>query len=360
MASLVEDHLNLDWVYDPSEDAIIACATVIALAESGNIKQARSVAESFFRLSVEKWGLNSQRSLIAQLLGRISLAAGDASIARRWFSEAECEATKNTALEVMALSGYAAAAALEGDIIAAEATLRKRKKISWSSFLAEKPQAEAWLCAARGEMTLARSILKRAADDARTNGLLSIEFSILVDIARLGDARGVIRRVSSISESLQEEVYTIRAKFVHGLVCGDAESLIHTATLLKSCGHSLIAAEAATVAAAHFRLSRNVRRAETAAVFALEAMEGNPRVFTPLLIRTEGVPLTSREREVSLLAARGSTSQEISAALRLSVRTVQNHLQRAYAKAGVGNRRELIRMIKKSPARALGVGTNQG
>jgi DNA-binding CsgD family transcriptional regulator len=64
--------------------------------------------------------------------------------------------------------------------------------------------------------------------------------------------------------------------------------------------------------------------------------------LTPALVTTDApVPLTAREREVCTLAAAGVSSPEIAAKLYLSVRTVNNHLQRAYTKLGVTNRREL-------------------
>jgi DNA-binding CsgD family transcriptional regulator len=63
---------------------------------------------------------------------------------------------------------------------------------------------------------------------------------------------------------------------------------------------------------------------------------------TPGLVAAAGVvPLTRREREVAALAARGCPSKEITARLHLSIRTVDNHLQNAYAKLGVSRRNEL-------------------
>jgi pimeloyl-ACP methyl ester carboxylesterase/DNA-binding CsgD family transcriptional regulator len=50
------------------------------------------------------------------------------------------------------------------------------------------------------------------------------------------------------------------------------------------------------------------------------------------------VGLTEREREVLDLAARGLDNDEIAAALTLSVRTVERHLQNTYVKLGVGGR----------------------
>ncbi|ACZ22555.1 transcriptional regulator, luxR family [Sanguibacter keddieii DSM 10542] len=53
------------------------------------------------------------------------------------------------------------------------------------------------------------------------------------------------------------------------------------------------------------------------------------------------VTLTRREQEIAGLAAGGLSSREIAERLVLSVRTVDSHLSRVFAKAGVKNRREL-------------------
>lgn len=52
--------------------------------------------------------------------------------------------------------------------------------------------------------------------------------------------------------------------------------------------------------------------------------------------------LTDREREVMDLVARGLPNQGIAERLFLSEKTVKNHINRAYAKLGVGNRAQAI------------------
>jgi DNA-binding CsgD family transcriptional regulator len=51
--------------------------------------------------------------------------------------------------------------------------------------------------------------------------------------------------------------------------------------------------------------------------------------------------LTTRERDVAVLAQAGLSSRDIGTRLGVSVRTVDNLLQRVYAKLGVGGRSEL-------------------
>ena len=61
-------------------------------------------------------------------------------------------------------------------------------------------------------------------------------------------------------------------------------------------------------------------------------------------------PLTVREREIARLAARGDPSQQIADRLFLSVRTVNNHLQSAYAKLGVSGRKHLAGALDETGA----------
>jgi DNA-binding CsgD family transcriptional regulator len=52
--------------------------------------------------------------------------------------------------------------------------------------------------------------------------------------------------------------------------------------------------------------------------------------------------LTEAEAKVAVLASRGASNAEIAAALVVSVRTVEAHLGRVYAKLGLASRRQLM------------------
>jgi DNA-binding CsgD family transcriptional regulator len=58
-------------------------------------------------------------------------------------------------------------------------------------------------------------------------------------------------------------------------------------------------------------------------------------------------PLTQREREVAALAAAGLGNRAISERLFVSLRTVENHLQRIYDKLGVAGRQELSAALER-------------
>jgi DNA-binding NarL/FixJ family response regulator len=63
----------------------------------------------------------------------------------------------------------------------------------------------------------------------------------------------------------------------------------------------------------------------------------------------ESSSLTTREREIATLVALGRTNREIADRLVVSVRTVEGHLYRAYAKLGVSDRDQLAATLGVSP-----------
>jgi DNA-binding CsgD family transcriptional regulator len=56
--------------------------------------------------------------------------------------------------------------------------------------------------------------------------------------------------------------------------------------------------------------------------------------------------LTRREKQVSLLAARGLRNSDIAKELKVSQHTVESHIKRAYSKLGIHNRVELSRLLR--------------
>jgi DNA-binding CsgD family transcriptional regulator len=111
----------------------------------------------------------------------------------------------------------------------------------------------------------------------------------------------------------------------------------------------LLAAEAAAGAAEAFSRAGG-RRAATAArrrsSILAATCEG---AATPGLFQADAaVPLSGREREIVMLAARGMTSKDMAERLYLSVRTVNNHLQHAYTKLGVSSRADLAQALGSS------------
>jgi DNA-binding NarL/FixJ family response regulator len=106
-------------------------------------------------------------------------------------------------------------------------------------------------------------------------------------------------------------------------------------------GANLLAAEAAAEAAAVYRAEGRKASMRARSARARRLIESCEGARTPAFSGLAPDPLTPREREVATLAAGGLTSAEIAERLVLSTRTVENHLQRGYAKLGIANRSEL-------------------
>ncbi|MET8508738.1 LuxR C-terminal-related transcriptional regulator [Streptomyces sp. NPDC004787] len=141
---------------------------------------------------------------------------------------------------------------------------------------------------------------------------------------------------------LQGRYLESKMSFTRSIACGDVNQLRRTASSFASLGASLYAAEAyAELSRLYQKLGND--RASTAARQQAAAFSGRCEgAVTPALrMLTEVNHLSSREREIAGLVARGLSDKEIADALILSPRTVGNHLYRIYRKIGVADRREL-------------------
>jgi DNA-binding CsgD family transcriptional regulator len=108
----------------------------------------------------------------------------------------------------------------------------------------------------------------------------------------------------------------------------------------------LLAAEAAAGAAEAYSRAGDTRAAAAALRRSNVLAATCEGASTPGLVHADtAVPLSGREREIVLLAAKGLASKDIAERLFLSVRTVNNHLQHAYAKLGVGSRAGLAQAL---------------
>ncbi|MFF8848220.1 response regulator transcription factor [Streptomyces sp. NPDC015127] len=177
---------------------------------------------------------------------------------------------------------------------------------------------------------------------------------LLTDIARLGGSQHVSDRLTELAHMCDGSLAPARARLAAALAAKDPDQLLAAAEQLQETGADLLAAEAATAAAAHWRQTGHSRNATAAAHQAQTYAVRCQGAHTPLLATTQATTsLTTREREIALLAAAGTTSKEIATQLTLSVRTVDNHLQRIYTKLGVTTRRQLTDALgmRNSPFR---------
>ncbi|MET8030549.1 LuxR C-terminal-related transcriptional regulator [Streptomyces avermitilis] len=335
--------------------AIQLAPLALALSETGLISEAREACLSAFD-TLQDSPSPLARQWLAYHIARAEWLAGHPSSARRWYAEAAAIArthqhTRTTRLHV---SGLIACAALTGDMDTAESLLPDLEQYAPSGFMAgEETLGTAWLHAARGKLSRARDLLHTAAADARRTGHTLSEVLLLTDIARLGDAPSVQHRLSELASHCDGALTHGRAHFAAALADNDPGRLMDCSHDFEQMGSPILAAEASAASAGAWTHRGDPRKAtaSTARATALAAQCEDAR--TPLLT-TLGTPssrLTKREQEIALMAAAGDSSKTISRHLTLSVRTVDNHLQRIYLKLGVRNRADLAKALEFPAAR---------
>ncbi|MFE5549826.1 LuxR C-terminal-related transcriptional regulator [Streptomyces sp. NPDC056534] len=324
-------------------------ALVLALEEAGKFTEARSVGlEATDRALSENLPVPYLWNAFAT--ARSELIAGHIQEARDLYDEISSEAHKQSDFFGIRIidSGFATATALLGDVAAAEAIVTESRQHPVTGFFAgEERLGEAWVHAGRGDLRQARIALLEAALSARTAGHVTSEALLLTDVARLGDAQHVVGRLFQLADVCDGSLAPARAHLAAALAGNEPAPLQTVADELEEFGADLLAAEAASAAAAGWRRAGDTRRATAADRQAETCVSRCPGTRTPLLTEAESTSeLTTREWEVANLAASGVASKDIAANLHLSVRTINNHLQHAYAKLGVTSRRELARTLR--------------
>jgi DNA-binding CsgD family transcriptional regulator/tetratricopeptide (TPR) repeat protein len=342
-----EDHVALGDELAIAHPAMHLVNQVFALAEAGRLAEAEQLARAGAEI------VATNRVPIAQIFfaanrGRIATLQGRLASARRYYAEAAglAEASHFAGPRRLALSGLALACAMLGDAEAAAAALAERASGPAFGFRASEQQlADAWAAFAARRPAMAAERFREAAAQAAATGHLTTESWLLHDMMRTGgqDASGRLEELADLCDS---PLVCARARHAAAIRAGAGEALAGAATDFEAMGALLLAAEAWSGAAEAFSQAGD-RRAATAAMRRCDALAAECEgADTPALRRENpAVPLSEREREIVMLAADGMASKDIADRLFLSVRTVNNHLQHAYAKLGISSRAGLAEAI---------------
>jgi DNA-binding CsgD family transcriptional regulator len=193
-------------------------------------------------------------------------------------------------------------------------------------------------------LTRLRAVAARQADE----GQRALELQTRHDAYRLGDrmqATAILELTEHIDGTWSS---TVRAH-VEALEPGDGRLLERAAAGFEAQGALLLAAETEAETAMAFRSEGLKAREAAARRRSADLVRRCGGVRTPLLDEVDApVDLTRREREIVELAAGGRSNAEIADHLVLSVRTVEGHLLRAFAKLGVTNRAALAAVLRSS------------
>lgn len=151
-------------------------------------------------------------------------------------------------------------------------------------------------------------------------------------------------QLSDVASEVQGPLAAILSAYASALEDPTEENVGQLVHAHVTAGQLLLAAQLAANASRRARDLGRRKTAESLFALSLEIVHPLGPVNTVALGRTpidESV-LTDREYAVCARAAAGATNQEISKELFISPRTVEGHLQRAYVKLGVTDRRQLL------------------
>lgn len=275
--------------------------------------------------------------------GRTALARGRPVTAERWFREGAAAVRTTVAGDLLrwSLGGVALALAVTGRTEEAEAVRAEAVDIDGLARMCDidLELAEAWIAVGRGDLESAMRVLADSAERWASAGFVTNEARALHAAVALDRAEAVADRLAVLAADTESRLIPVVARHATAVVDADVDAVVASADAYEALGCCFAAAEALAQAGRLARVERSARaatRLEHRARALAATCEGS---INPLLFVEEQVEaLTRREREVGLLAAGGMRSKEIAAQLNLSVRTVDNHLQRAYTKLGVSDR----------------------
>ena len=345
------DHVALGDESAIAHPAMHLVNQVFALAEAGRLGDAGQLAQAGAEIAA------SHRVPVAQIffaasLGRVATLQGRLATARRYYAEAAglAEASHFAGPRRLVLSGLALACAMLGDADAAAQTLAERDTGPAFGFREPEQQlADAWTALASRRPAEAARRFQDAAAQAALTGHRTAEAWLLHDLMRASGTDTSVR-LRELADQCDSPLVSARARHAAAARARNAPELARAASDFEALGAMLLAAEAAAAAAEAFSRGGDRRAAAAALGHSSALAAACEGAATPALFHAAGpTPLSKREREIVRLAATGMASKEIAQRLYLSVRTVNNHLQHAYAKLGVTGRAGLTQALRGTP-----------
>jgi len=332
---------------------LVRCQVLLG---AGRLAEASAIAEAGYQAAVAD-GSSERTGGWAGFRGLVAKAEGRVATAEAWLREAVALLDEQDPYRFMrwCLAELASVAALAGDQEAAASWLDRADARAGEANRYFDPWVEldkAWVAAAAGELTRAIDLATQAADMARASKQYTLEAAALHDVARLGAPAGVRRRLEELAGLLEGRLAALLASSAVALAADDGAALDRVGAAFQDLGALLLAAEAKAAAARAHRAAGREGSAnasqERAAALATTCQGARTPGLGPAMPLSV---LTPREREVAMLAAAQASSREIATRLQLSVRTVDNHLGRVYAKLGVSSRAQLATLLEVRASR---------
>lgn len=211
-------------------------------------------------------------------------------------------------------------------------------------FLPQLELARAWERASVGQTAAARKHAVRAAELAQQSGMHAVEMRTLHTAVLFGD-RSRAARLEELASTLNTPLAEAIATHARGLAHHDGDVVGVAAAQFTDLGALALAAGAlAQAAEEHGRNGHRDREVESSVRAYRLARQCELR--TPAIEAAAGpLPLSGRERDIAMLIEAGLSNRQIADHLVVSVRTVEGHLYRIFAKLGINHRDQLIHLV---------------
>lgn len=233
-----------------------------------------------------------------------------------------------------AAAGDAATARAATDLLRPEQTAEPRAAM----LLAE---CRAWELYGAGRGDEAAAFLVGVAGGALDAGyglVAALTVSLGIRFGQAGVVLPVLERAAADAAPGNRLIAALRG-LAAGVVDGDADRTLAAARIVASAGMRPTARDALRHVLARRRsLHPELRRRILSYAESLDTGIDAPRLHPARRTASAADLPTPRERAVADLAARRLSNDEIAAELGISVRTVENHLSRFYAKTGTDRR----------------------
>jgi DNA-binding CsgD family transcriptional regulator/type II secretory pathway predicted ATPase ExeA len=329
----------------------IGLGEILALTAAGDLAEADRVCA---RYSAMTGGAGQAEAIVGALIGRLELARGRQTVAcealRKSLSAMSQAFPAGWVMLVAAWSAQAEAAC--GNAEAAAISLTKAEEAAGPQvavFMPELELARAWERASVGETTAARTHAERAALAARRGRMSAVEMIALHTGVRFGD-RSNAARLQALAHRLDGPLAAAIAEHARGLADHDGERLDAAGQQFQAIGAMAMAADASAQAAREYAHSGS-RVKELECALRAHWLASQYGLCTPATTSIASpLPITDREREIATLVAGGLSNRQIGERLCLSIRTVEGHLYRIFAKLGIDYREELAHLMRVSAA----------
>jgi DNA-binding CsgD family transcriptional regulator len=324
----------------------IGVAEIMALTAVGDHPAAEQVWQRYAAMTA---GVPAADAMVNAMRGLVQLARGalpSACTALRDSLSAMSRGFPSPWTMVVA-AWSAQAEGARGDSAAAAVSLRISEKAygpQVAVFLPALELARAWERASAGHLMAARAHAVRAAQIARSAGMSAVEIRALHTAVRFGD-RCQAARLGELARQLDTPLAEAFAEHAHGLATRNGDLLDVAAAEFATMPALALAADAAAQAAReHAHAGHRGKELESSTRAHWLASQGGIR--TPAVdAAAQPLPITDREREIAMLVATGLSNRRIADRLSVSVRTVDGHLYRIFAKLGIERRDQLVHLV---------------